>query len=257
MKPAVSKKYCRTDIWLSCRHTEGSALLSATSSSRQGSALQSIWIWVLICWQLHLQVLREGLWGKSCCCWMGSVWGDKAQERKRIHPFNVCDKAFKSLQIASQHKIWQHTGNVFACRVVARSSTPTTASTDIISLCVASLTTGRVFPTSPCGARTTIEEIILNLNVWREEERNWTVLASSRKRAAILYPLQWKSIVLVFNKFVCVIFSFFYGVSQHFWRKLIINVASKKHYFFMKKIFIFEIPVIRKVLNVSPPPTFW
>ena len=31
-----------------------------------------------------------------------SVWGDKAQERERVHP---CDKAFKSLQMLSQQKI--------------------------------------------------------------------------------------------------------------------------------------------------------
>ena len=52
------------------------------------------------------------------------------------------------------------------------------------------LTTVRVFATSPCGARTTIEEIILNLNVWGEEDRKRTVMASSRKRADILYPLK-------------------------------------------------------------------
>ena len=93
-------------------------------------------------------------------------------------------------------------------RVVARSSTPTTASTDTISLCVASLTTGRVFATSPCGARTTIDEINLNLNVRADKERKRTALASSRKRADILYPLKWKSIVLDFNKLVCVMFIF-------------------------------------------------
>ena len=38
-----------------------------------------------------------------------------------------------------------------------------------------------------------------------EEERKRTVLASSRKRADILYPLKLKSIVLVFTKLVCVI----------------------------------------------------
>ena len=38
MKPAVSKHYCKTDIWLSCRYTKGSALSSATSPSRRGSA---------------------------------------------------------------------------------------------------------------------------------------------------------------------------------------------------------------------------
>ena len=105
-------------------------------------------------------------------------------------------------------------------RVVAR--TPTTATTDTISLCVASLTTGRVFATSQCEARNTIEEIILNLDVWGEEEKKKTVLVSSRKRAKILYRLKWKSIVLVFNRFVCIISIFsaflllFYIVSQNF-----------------------------------------
>ena len=76
-----------------------------------------------------------------------------------------------------------------SARVVARSSRPTTASTDTRSLCVASLTTGRALSTSLCGARTTIEEIILYLNMRGEEERKRTVLASSRKRAHILYHL--------------------------------------------------------------------
>ena len=60
--------------------------------------------------------------------------GGKAQESKRVHPCNVCDKAFKSLQIPSQHKISAqcHSGTVAMClpaRVVARSSTQTTALT--------------------------------------------------------------------------------------------------------------------------------
>ena len=46
-------------------------------------------------------------------------------------------------------------------------------------------------------ARTTIEEIIINLNVLGEERKR-TVLARSRKRAEILYPLKRKSIVFVF-----------------------------------------------------------
>jgi hypothetical protein len=54
---------------------------------------------------------------------------------------------------------------------------------------VANLVTGRFFDTSPYRARTKIEEIILNLNMWREEERKRIILASSRKRADILYPL--------------------------------------------------------------------
>ena len=31
MEPAISKIYCKTDIWLSCRHTKGSAFSSAPS----------------------------------------------------------------------------------------------------------------------------------------------------------------------------------------------------------------------------------
>ena len=56
-----------------------------------------------------------------------------------------------------------------------------------------------LFSTSPCGARTTIEE-----------KRKRTVLASSRKRVDILYHLKWKYIVLVFHKFVCVMSIFLY-----------------------------------------------
>ena len=38
IEPAVSKKYCKTEIWLSCRHTKG----SATLFSRRGSPLGPI-----------------------------------------------------------------------------------------------------------------------------------------------------------------------------------------------------------------------
>ena len=41
----------------------------------------------------------------------GSVWGDKAQERERVHPCNVCEKAFKSLQMPRHHKLGQHSGH--------------------------------------------------------------------------------------------------------------------------------------------------
>ena len=34
---------------------------------------------------MDLQVSRAGLWGDSWCCWMGSMWGDKAQDRERVH----------------------------------------------------------------------------------------------------------------------------------------------------------------------------
>ena len=53
---------------------------------------------------------------------------------------------------------------------------------------VASFTAGKAFATSPCGAR--------------GKERKRTVLSSSRKRADILYHLDWKSIIwfLITNK---------------------------------------------------------
>ena len=55
-----------------------------------------------------------------------SVGGGKAQERERerVHPCNVCQKAFKSLQMLSQHKIWQHSKNVFACKGCGKKFNP-------------------------------------------------------------------------------------------------------------------------------------
>ena len=159
---------------------------SATSFSRQG---------------LALRVLRAGLRGKSCCRWMGSGRGDKAQERERVHPCNVCDKAFKSLQMPSQHKIWYHSGKVFAFKGCGKKFNPNNSINRHDML---------VWGKPHHRARTTIEEIILNLNVWGVEEKKRTVLTRSWKRADMLYPLKWKSIVLVFNQFVCVMFFFIF-----------------------------------------------
>ena len=75
---------------------------------------------------------------------------------------------------------------------MARCFRPTTSSADTRSLCVSSLTTGRAFATYPCGVRTTIDEIILNLNVRGEEERKRMVLASSMKRADTLHHHEQK-----------------------------------------------------------------
>jgi hypothetical protein len=61
-------------------------------------------------------------------------------------------------------------------------------------MCVANRNTGRIFGTSPYGARTTIEEIILNLNVWGGGGEEEDCSGSSRKRADILEPLKWKDI---------------------------------------------------------------
>ena len=144
------------------------------------------------------------------------MWGDKAQERDRVHPCNVCDKAFKSLQMPSQHKIWQPSGHAFACKGCGKKFNPNNSINRHNKLV--------------CGKPQHRKEEII-LNVWGEEERKRTVLASSRKRADILYPLKWKSIVLVFNKFVCVMFFclFFVYVSQDFLSKLIINVAINNY----------------------------
>ena len=63
----------------------------------------------------------------------------------------------------------------FSARVVAKCSKPTTTSTD-----TRSLNTG-AFATSPCGAR--------------GEEKKSKALASSWKRADLLYHLNWKSVI--------------------------------------------------------------
>ena len=78
-------------------------------------ALRSTWRGVLICWHLDLMMSRAGLWGDSCCWWMGSVCGDKAHKRERFNPCNVCDKTFKSLGTPKQHIGWQHSAYVFVC----------------------------------------------------------------------------------------------------------------------------------------------
>ena len=78
----------------------------------------------------------------------------------------------------------------FSARVLARSSTPTTASTDTRNFFVVNLAT------SQCWARNTIEEIFFNINLMGKEEGKRTVLASSRKRADIIYHLKWNFIVL-------------------------------------------------------------
>ena len=98
---------------------------------------------------------------------MGSVGGDKAQEREGgFTPLMSVTKLSSLYKCLASTKFGSAVAMCLPAGVVARCSTPTTASTGTISLCVARLTTGRVFATSPCRARTSIEEIILNLNVW-------------------------------------------------------------------------------------------
>ena len=133
---------------------------------------------------------------------MGSLWGTK-HKRERVHPCNVCDNAFKSLQMPSQHKIWQHSGSVFACKGCGKNFNPNNSINRHNKLVCGNPHHMKSFcHFSKWGKdHHCIEEIILNLNMWGEEERKWTALASSRKRADIIYPLEWKSIVLVLNIF--------------------------------------------------------
>ena len=125
-----------------------------------------------------------------------SVGEQSTRERDRVPPCNGCDQPFKSLPTLNQHKIWQHIGYVF----LARSSIPTTALTDTRSLCVASFTTVRAFANFLCTTITTIKKIILNLNVRGGEGDEEAVLAISRKRADILYHLNYVSIMFILNK---------------------------------------------------------
>ena len=104
-------------------------------------------------------------------------------------------------------------------------------------MCVASLATRRAFATFTCAARTIFKEIILNLNLMEKEERKRTVLASSKKRAEISID---SLLCCYFNIFLCVFNVFFYI------RFVEANLSR------IKKIFLFEIPVKRNMLCVSP-----
>ena len=85
-----------------------------------------------------------------------SVGGQSTRERKCVHPCNVCFKVFKSVLTPNKLKLWQQGRHVFACKGCGKKFKTITK-----SFCVASLTTIRAFETSPCGARTTIDEVIL------------------------------------------------------------------------------------------------
>ena len=95
----------------------------------------------------------------------GISGGYKAQERERVHPFNVCYKAFQSLQVLNQHKIWQHSGNAFACKDCGKKLNPNNSINRHNKLVCGKPHHWKSFATSSSGARTTIEKIILNLNV--------------------------------------------------------------------------------------------
>ena len=152
--PASWIMFCLLRNQITCHSVKGRRISfpSARSPSRQGSGLGSTRKRVAIYWHLDLRVLRVGLWVNSCCCWMGSVWRDKAQERERVQPCNVCEKAFKFCQRLNRPKFGRKVAIFLSARVVTRSSRSTKISTYTRSLWVASLTTGRAFATSSCQA---------------------------------------------------------------------------------------------------------
>ena len=181
MEPAISKKYCKTDIWLSCRHITIKTRISFKERMKRGAHLLAPGpACVEGRFVREIMFLLDGI----------SVGGKITREREGVHPYNLCDKAFKSLQMPRQHKIWQHSGDVFACKGCGKKFNPNNSFNRHNKLV--------------CG------KPHLNLNMWGEEERKRTVLASSRKRADIIYPLKWQSVVLVFNKFLCVINVYFF-----------------------------------------------
>ena len=77
--------------------------------------------------------------------------------------WNHLDNKFSRMSSLYNYMLVVHDG--LSAMVVEISLTPTTASADTRSLCMTSLTTERVFATSPCGERTIIEDIILNQNM--------------------------------------------------------------------------------------------
>ena len=132
---------------------------------------------------------------------MGSVWGNKAQEKEsRLTPVMSVTKFSRFYQRLTSTKFGDTMDMCLSTRVVARSSTPT-ALRDTRSFGVASLTTGRAFATFPCGARTTIEAIILNLNMKsRRRGRGW-FWPDPGKRADFPYHPNWKYLLLVFHNY--------------------------------------------------------
>ena len=125
------------------------------------------------------------------------MWRDKAQERERVQPCNVCEKAFKSCQRLNRPKFGRKMAIFLSARVVTRSSNQQKHQ-HTQEACE--------WQASPQEELLQLlhvrhYEIILNLNIRGEEEIKRTVLASSRKRANILYHLNCKSFELVFNKF--------------------------------------------------------
>ena len=201
----------------------------ATSSSRRGSAVRSKWIGVLICWQLagvegrfvrEIMLLLDGI----------SVGGQRTRERKReFSPVRSVTKLSSLCKCLASTELVSTVAMRLPARAVARSSTPTTASTDTIRLCVASLTIGRVFFLPLLHVAQGIP-LPRSSSIWMCEGRRsrrgqfWPAPGRGQTYSTLSNGslLCW----FLINKNLC---NFFYFVSHDFWSTLIINVASKSH----------------------------
>ena len=161
MEPAISKKkYCKTDIWFVICYITFKTRISFKEHMKRGTHLLAPGpAGVKDRFVREIMSLLDG--------WMA---GGQSTRDRGFTPEMSVTKLSSLCNCLSSTKFGSTVAMCLPARVVARSLTPTTASTETKSLCVASLTTGRVFVTSPCGARTTIEEIIVKLNVWGEED---------------------------------------------------------------------------------------
>ena len=186
MEPAVPQKYCKTDTWPSWWHAEGSALSSATSPSRLGSALRSTWRGVLICWHLDLKMSRAVCEGIHVVAGWDQCGRTKHMREKGFTPVMSVTRLSSLCKRLTSTQFGSTVAMCLSARVVGRSSRPTTASTDTRSFLVECLTTGRVFATSLCRAR------------GGEEEKDCSVQLQEEGRHPL--PSQLEIYYLVFNK---------------------------------------------------------
>ena len=104
---------------------------------------------VLICWHLDRKMFRDGLRGNSYPCRMWSR-GRGTQHKREIWFTPVV--GVTRLSSLCKHLTSTQFGSTVAMCLSARvGARRTTLSTDTTILCVASLTIGRYFETSPCG----------------------------------------------------------------------------------------------------------
>ena len=100
----------------------------------------------------------------------GEEKAPRERQRDRVHLCNVCDKDFKSFPMHNQHIIWQHFGHVFVCKGCGKEFNT-------------NISIHRRKKLLLVGQRTTIKEIILNLNMMgRRKERGWFWPASGREQ---------------------------------------------------------------------------